>query len=145
MFPWITSSPEHTHYFSCRVTSRKDELENGVLSATSKTAIISLVLSPSYCFSILTHTALHIHVVVRLESRCAEPHHNLHLLIFTVVCSDCLLACFHLKPGLFLDCIPLLQIYIKLLILLPAPGENRLCYKSHLPLKKIHFSLYSFE
>lgn len=137
MFPWITSSPEHTHYFSCYVTSRKDDLENSVLIATSKTVIISLELSPSCCFTLLTHTALHIHIVVRSESRCAEPHHNLYLLIFTVVWSACLLACFHLKPGLFLDCIPFLQIYIKLLTLLPAPGENRLCYKSHLPLKYI--------
>lgn len=81
----------------------------------------------------------------RSKNRCSEPHHNLHLLIFSVVWSAYLLACFHLKPEFFLDCIPFLQICIKLLILLPAPGNSRICYKSHLALKEIHFNLYSFE
>lgn len=115
-----------------------------------------------YCFNIVTfllfypfstHCFAHMYcspckhllqLRARSESRGVEPHHNLHLLIFSVVWSAYLLACFRLKPEVFLDSIPFLKIHIKLVIL-PASGNNRLCYKSHLPLKKIRFNLYSFE
>lgn len=49
----------------------KDELENSVIIATSKTVIISLVLSPSCCFTLLTYTAFPICFVV-LVSTCSS-------------------------------------------------------------------------
>lgn len=67
-----------------------------------------------------------LHLKARSKSKWAEPHHNLHLFIFSVTWSTCLLICFHWKAELFLDCIPLSQIYIELFTFLPAPEDNRL-------------------